>query len=163
MAISILKSHIFRKQNSLQLLWPLPTNNGGFRCRRFPQFPLLLLPHHLPLLSHSLPFRHCFRVHPPPLSPLLRRCLHPLFYPMSSLSASQDAGNSTSTEAKTVSAPHPLTPCLCFLLVVIVTIMCHFFCVTNVNIASEYLLVNFLFCVYIPSPCLSNITFTAIY
>ncbi|KAL0316216.1 UNVERIFIED_CONTAM: Acylphosphatase [Sesamum radiatum] len=83
MAISILKSHNFRNQ----LLWP---NNGGFRCRRFTRFSLLLLPHHHPLLSHSLPLRHCFRLHPPPL---LRRRLHPLLYPMSSLSASQDAVN----------------------------------------------------------------------
>ncbi|KAL0336912.1 UNVERIFIED_CONTAM: Acylphosphatase [Sesamum calycinum] len=95
MAISILKSHNFRNQ----LLWP---NNGGFRCRRFTRFPLLLLPHHHLLLSHSLPLRHCFRLHPPPLPPLLRRRLHPLLYPMSSLSASQDAVNPTSSEAKTV-------------------------------------------------------------
>ncbi|KAK4386384.1 Acylphosphatase [Sesamum angolense] len=93
MAISILKSHNFRNQ----LLWP---NNGGFRSRRFTQFPLLLLPHHRPLLSHSLPLRHCFRLHPPPLPPLLRRRLHPLLYPMSSLSASQDAVKPTPPKLK---------------------------------------------------------------
>ncbi|KAI3447565.1 hypothetical protein Pfo_004230 [Paulownia fortunei] len=101
MAISILKSHIFRKQYSLQLLWPHTPNNAGFRCRRFPQFPLLLLPHHLHFLSHSLPFRYCSRLPSPPFPPVLRRRLHPLFSLMSSLTSSQDTDNPTSPAAKT--------------------------------------------------------------
>ncbi|KAK6126218.1 hypothetical protein DH2020_040039 [Rehmannia glutinosa] len=95
MAISVLKPHIFRKQNSLhQLLWPhAPINNAGsFRSRRFPKFhPLLLLPHHLHFLSDSLPFPNCSHLPLSPFPPLLQRRLRPLFSAMSSLSSSQES------------------------------------------------------------------------
>ncbi|KAK6126170.1 hypothetical protein DH2020_040089 [Rehmannia glutinosa] len=106
MAISVLKPHIFRKQNSLhQLLWPhTPINNAGsFRSRRFPRFhPIHLLPHHLHFLSDSLPFPRCSRIPLSPFPPLLQRRLRPLFSPMSSLSSSQESDNLTSPAAKTV-------------------------------------------------------------
>ncbi|KAL6499072.1 hypothetical protein OROHE_026373 [Orobanche hederae] len=87
MATSILKFHILRHPNSLQLLWP---HNGGFSCRRFSQYTVVLLPHHLhfPCLSPPLP-RSC-RLHPPPLRPLLRRHFLPQFSPMSSLKAANN-------------------------------------------------------------------------
>ncbi|PIN11527.1 Acylphosphatase [Handroanthus impetiginosus] len=103
MAISALKSHVFRKLNSVDVLWPHPINNGGLLSRRFPQFPLLLLPYHLRAFrSHSLSFLHCFHLPPLPFRPLLRRRLHPLFSPMSTLNLSQDSGNPTSSGDKTV-------------------------------------------------------------
>ncbi|EYU38558.1 hypothetical protein ABFS82_12G142900 [Erythranthe guttata] len=86
---------ISTQQNSLELLlWPQPVNNV---CRQFPQLNLLLLPHRLPLPSHSLPIRRCFHLPATPLPPLLRRRLLPLCSPMSSLNSDHN-----SPAAKTV-------------------------------------------------------------
>lgn len=116
MAISVLKSHVFRNQNSLELLWPqpllLPYKNGGFQRRQFSQPALLLLPHRRPLLPRSVPFRHSLRLPTAAFPPLLRRRLLPLCSAMSSLSSSAPDGDksaSATAAAKTVSAPHLLT------------------------------------------------------
>ncbi|KAL8504454.1 hypothetical protein ACS0TY_015864 [Phlomoides rotata] len=94
MATSIFKFHILRKQNSLQSLWPHLPYNGGFSRRRFSQYSVLLLPHHLHFPSLSPPLLPSSPLHPPPLRPLLRRRFPPLFSPMSSLTG---ADNPTSS------------------------------------------------------------------
>ncbi|KAL3623348.1 hypothetical protein CASFOL_032164 [Castilleja foliolosa] len=103
MAISVLKPHIFRKQNSLDLPWRHTISNAVLRCKRFPRFPpLLLLSRPLHFLPNTLSFPNCTLLPTSPFPPLLRGRLHTLFSPMSSLSSSPDADNPTSTDAKTV-------------------------------------------------------------
>ncbi|KAL7133463.1 hypothetical protein ABFS83_12G142800 [Erythranthe nasuta] len=102
--MAVISTRVFRQQNSLELLlWPQRVNNVGFQCRQFTQLNLLLLPHRLPLPSHSLPIRRCFHLLATPLPPLLRRRLLPLCSPMSSLNSDHNPTSSAATAAaKTV-------------------------------------------------------------